>query len=154
MGQTFAERLMAFSYRPGQPRDKYGRWVSGGGGTLSEKDNLRRGVKALRSVIRNKKDMRKAMFRKEVGQIDFLWGTPGNKSAGFKGGWGISHALAKHGVRDVMKIPFALAMGKVMKHPSGRADKKLVVYKNFELSLFRENKRRSWVMTGFTNSNK
>ncbi len=34
-------------------------------------------TEAVDRALRQKEDVQKAMYRKEVGQIDFVWGTPG-----------------------------------------------------------------------------
>jgi hypothetical protein len=99
----------------------------------------------------HKSDVQKAMFRKEVGQIDFLWGTPGNKANDFKGGWGISHVLAKHGARDAMKLPHVLAKGKAIKIKDFGDERVEISLHGFSAYLIKENSRKAWVLSGYTN---
>jgi len=37
-----------------------------------------------------------ALFHKDVGHIDLVWGVAGNKQSDYAGGYGLSHILAKH----------------------------------------------------------
>jgi phage gp29-like protein len=131
-----------------QPRDSLGRWVDENGGGLSTKDNLQRGTKAMDRAIRKKADVQKAMYRRGIGQIDFRWGTPGNASNDFKGGFGISHVIAKHGEKSARALPLVLAKGKISPHVEG-PDKMLMEYQGRIASLARENKTKSWVITSF-----
>jgi phage gp29-like protein len=136
------------NWDPDQPRDNLGRWADENGGGLSEKDNLQRGQKAMDRAIRQKTDVQKAMHRKEAGQIDFKWGTPGETKNNFAGGHGISHILAKHGEADARAMPEVLAKGRITPHPEGD-DKRLVEHGNYVASLARNNSRSAFVLTGF-----
>lgn len=134
--------------RPTQPRDSLGRWVDENGGGLSERDNLARGKKAMRRAIRKKTDVRKAMHRKGLGQIDFVWGTPGHSRIDYKHGFGISHALAKHGEKDVMQIPNTLLNGKILRDPLS-PEKRIVAHGRHLVALVKDKSRSAWVLTGY-----
>jgi phage gp29-like protein len=133
---------------PDQARDNLGKWVDENGGGLSETDNIKRGNKAMDRSIRQKADVQKAMYRKEVGQIDFQYGTPGKTDDDFKGGFGVSHILAKHGEADARAMPVVLARGKITMHPEGD-DKRLVEHGDYTAALARKNSRSAFVLTGF-----
>jgi hypothetical protein len=137
------------NFNAGQPRDSLGRWVDASGGGLSERHNIARGMKAARRALRRKADVSKAMYRDKLGQIDFVWGTPGEKAKNYAGGHGLSHILAKHGKADVKRLPLVLAKGRIMRHPMD-VSKRLVVHENYAASLVKEKSRSSWVLTGFT----
>ena len=62
----------------------------------SERDNISRGNKAMDRVMRQKTDVPNAMYRPELGTIDFDWGRPGNPKKDYEDGYGISHIAAKH----------------------------------------------------------
>lgn len=64
------------------------------GGTRSEEQNIHDGLKAIEKVESTHKDVVNAMNVDGIGNIDIVWGTPG-KGAKFKGGYGLSHILAK-----------------------------------------------------------
>jgi hypothetical protein len=141
------EILNISNFSQGQPRDSLGRWVDASGGGLSEKENLQRGNNAIHRALRRKQDVRKAMHRKELGQIDFLWGTPGEKAEDYSGGWGISHIAAKHGPETTALIPTIVAKGDVMPHPQS-PEKSLIRYERHFVSLVKQNDRQAWVLTG------
>lgn len=61
---------------------------------ISEEENIKRGKEAMQKVINTHEDAENAMYRDDVGSIDFVWGTPG-KGDKFKKGYGVSHILAK-----------------------------------------------------------
>ena len=64
--------------------------------TFTVEKNVERGNAALERSLRSKHDVKKAMFTKELGWIDFDWGTIGNRGRDHVGGWGISHVADKH----------------------------------------------------------
>lgn len=66
-------------------------------------ENIARGKKAMQRVINNHEDVENAMYRDDVGSIDFVWGTAGT-GAKFKHGFGVAHILAKHGEESGEKI--------------------------------------------------
>ena len=94
-------------------KDSLGR-LPDDGKPLSVDDNLARGKKAVTRALTHKQDVRDAMFRPESGPIDFIWGTPGEKARERAGGYGISHAFAKH-PEDIAKLPEIIAKGTAYK---------------------------------------
>ncbi len=94
-------------------KDSLGR-LPNDGKPLSVDDNLARGKKAVTRALTHKQDVRDAMFRPESGPIDFIWGTPGEKAKERAGGYGISHAFAKH-PEDIAKLPEIIAKGTAYK---------------------------------------
>jgi hypothetical protein len=107
----------------GQPRDHLGRWVDMNGGGLEDRDNIARGMRAVRRYIRSPSDVEKSMWKQGVGQIDFDHGTPGRREQNRQGtdregGWGLSHISAKRGAENLRRLPYAVALGKVKPHDS------------------------------------
>lgn len=135
------------AYNPNQPRDNLGKWVDENGGGLSEPDNIKRGMKAVRRALVQKRDVPNAMYRKGLGAIHFLYGTPGATRNEFKGGFGISHIVAKHGRADALALPVVIARGKIHTHTS--PEKRLITHGDYEAALVKENSRSAWVLTGF-----
>ena len=101
-------------------KDSLGR-LPDDGKPLSVDDNLARGKKAVTRALTHKQDVCDAMFRPESGPIDFIWGTPGEKANGREGGYGISHAFAKH-PEDIAKLPEIIAKGTAYKVKSKGPD--------------------------------
>lgn len=129
-------------------RDSLGRFSSTG---LSVRDNIARGTRAMRRALRHGRDVQKAMVHEKLGVISFPWGTPGEKSREFKGGFGVSHILAKHGRKEALALPEVIAKGKVFPHTEDPINKRLVLHKNFEAVLVKEKTRQAWLLTGFKN---
>ena len=84
-------------------------------------DNLARGKKAILRALAKKEDVRGAMYRPEVGAIDFIWGKPGTKAKGYHDGYGISHAFAGH-PGDIHFLPEIIAKGTAYKTKSKGVD--------------------------------
>ena len=133
----------------GRIHDAFGPRIDESQGGLSEKENIQRGVASADYARRKQRDVRDAMYRKEIGRIDFLWGTPGDASKEYEGGKGLAHILAKHGEADLRKLPIVLAKGKFSEHPKGDP-KRLVTYGSYTVSLVKSKNRQAWVLTGFS----
>lgn len=163
-------------FNPAQLRDLRGQWTDmgmGGGGSAREprtranrdafgerlsKDitpaaNLERGKNALEWALRNKQGVQRAMWRPEVGAIDFVWGTPGDRFNDYAGGSGLSHIIAKHGEEDARKLPAVLLQGQMIQHPDDPT-KQVITHGHYTAILThkRDKGRRYWVLTGFTDT--
>ena len=107
--------------------------------------NHDKGKSALEKAISDKADVLDAMSRKSIGNIDFVWGTPG-KGADFDGGEGISHILAKH-PDAAQQITGVIAFGDVYDMPS---ENKYYIVKGRRMVVLRKReKMNSYVVTGF-----
>ena len=68
-----------------------------------ENDNIANGNKILNKMIEQAKTIenpenliyKNAMYRSDIGSIDFVWGKAGT-GAKFKKGYGLAHIIAKH----------------------------------------------------------
>ena len=136
------------NFSQGQPRDSLGRWVDANGGGLSERHNIARGKRAMRRALRQQTDVSKAMFRKEIGQIDFEWGTPGIKADDWNTGKGIRHILKKH-PDAVMKIPAAIAKGTI-KHDKEDSQKRVIEHEDMRIVVVKTNSRKGWLLSGYS----
>ncbi len=125
-------------------------------------ENVYRGLAAVDMAIKDKlaggkgivlNAMRRSDLPKGVKSISLHWGKPGNAGKNYKGGFGLSKIIAKHGLEGVETVLEAVAKGKV----SELADKNklLINYNNSEivLTLLKEGKKMAykdtWVLTGF-----
>lgn len=86
-----------------------------GGQHLEPKENIKKGDNAIAIAMRRRADVKNAMQRNGIGNIDFEWGTPGDPNNDYKGGHGLSHILAKHpgAEKNITRI---IADGKITKH--------------------------------------
>ena len=100
-------------------RDRIGRFAEMADadyGEAEKQENMKAGEAALAKAIQRKASVYGAMARPEIGTIDFEWGTPGDKTRDWEGGYGLSHIAAKH--PDALKrIAGVIAKGKVSIHP-------------------------------------
>jgi hypothetical protein len=137
---------------PDQARDELGKWVDENGGGMSEADNIARGNKAVDRAIRQKASVQKAMYRKEVGQIDFDYGRPGTSKPNAQGathadGYGISHIVAKRGEKVARSLPVLIAKGKIVPHEE--ANRRYVRHDGAQAVLEQRNSQKAYVITSF-----
>jgi len=115
--------------------------------------NLATGRYAADKVLRDRGDVQDAMYRPDVGSITFNYGKPGNPRKEFDGGSGLSHIEAKHGAEVARElVPQVIAQGRLQRiHGRGDARRAEIVNGDglVSLSLFRDGKRETWVITGF-----
>lgn len=84
--------------------------------TFTVEKNVERGNAALERSLRSKHDVKKAMFTRELGWIDFDWGATGDPKKDWLHGWGLSHILAKH-PKDLNLLVDVIARGECRKLP-------------------------------------
>ena len=83
-----------------------------------EANNINNGTKHLDLMIEKAKKSnnpeelveKNVMYRSDIGQIDFVWGKPGNGEK-LKGGYGFAHIIAKHGESTAKKAIETIAKG-------------------------------------------
>lgn len=116
---------------------------------ISESENIERGTQAVQHCLESKKDVPHAMYRKEVGAIDFVYGKEGTDKKKHKDGFGLSKILLKHGQEAIDKIPEVLAKGKY--EPSEYKDRAYFIFKNYRavVRLTWDGKRKIWLVTNF-----
>lgn len=127
---------------------------------VSVEENIANGEKAMRRVIDAHDDVESAMYREDIGDIDFVWGKEG-RGEKFKGGYGIAHIIAKRDAEGisgndfVLNIPKTIALGKVSgKQEASNGDRVLISNgsKTVVLSLFKDGNRKTWLVTGWDES--
>lgn len=128
--------------------------------SVSVEENIANGEKAMRRVIDTHDDVESAMYREDIGDIDFVWGKEG-RGEKFKGGYGIAHIIAKRDAEGisgndfVLNIPKTIALGKVSgKQEASNGDRVLISNgsKTVVLSLFKDGNRKTWLVTGWDES--
>ncbi|HQN16662.1 MAG TPA: hypothetical protein PLB59_09690 [Bacteroidales bacterium] len=67
---------------------------------INPKTELKKGRSALKYVISNKKDRINAFRNPDFGFISLIYGNSGKQINNFKGGFGISHIIAKRDYED------------------------------------------------------
>ncbi|MGI8635418.1 MAG: class I tRNA ligase family protein, partial [Segetibacter sp.] len=86
--------------------------------------NIQSGIWSLQKVITQQTDVPGAMHRydlKDINEITFVWGEAGNIEQKFKGGYGISHIIAKRhsetgdGLDVAIKLVEVIAKGELYK---------------------------------------
>ena len=66
--------------------------------------NIRRGREAMNKAITESADVKRAMYRNDIGWVDFVWGAEGkaDESGRTKGAMGISHIIEARQRKDGM----------------------------------------------------
>jgi len=114
------------------------------------------GVDPAQNVIRN------AMYRSDLGSIDFVWGEPGTGEK-FKHGYGLSHIIAKrnaetgNGEDVAFSIVDAIAKAPVYdeQHSNQVSDdyyRVRLFYNDTTVVLSKEPDKNSWLLTGWDNA--
>ena len=126
--------------------------------SMTPEESLALGQKAVERAITEKANTFNAMWREDVGPISILWGTPG-KGKKFKKGYGISHIIAGRNVQGLdgetiaRKMPEVLAYGKITRRQNeGTIGERVFIgYDSYTaiLSLFEDDNRKTWLLTGW-----
>jgi hypothetical protein len=130
-------------------RDHLGRFAVQG--SLSARDNIKRGKRATEEASSKKRTVRKAMQVEGLGDIDFEWGRPGDPKPDRDGkthadGYGLSHILAKRGDKALKALPIVLAKGTIQQQGED-GKKRLVKYGKWTAVAKKHNTRKSYVIT-------
>ena len=129
-----------------------------------EEENIRNGEEALKQMSKmaeyaeNPEDIiiENAMYRSDIGQIDFVWGKPGTGPK-FKKGYGISHILAKHGVNTALKVVDVIAKGTEYDTQGGNnlqsgQYRLRLFYDGYTVVLSKDTNTKHWILTAWDNN--
>ncbi len=124
--------------------------------------NIKRGTEAMHKVITEKTNVHRAMYRNDIGWVDFVWGDEGvvKPNGKTKGAMGLSHVIEarmrKDGMSydDVMqlmpRLVEAVAKGSEIRSYEFKGSKNLTVgYDDVEVILIKNKGSNSWVMNGW-----
>lgn len=123
---------------------------------VSVEENIANGKKAMQKVIDTHEDAENAMYRDDVGDITFVWGKPG-RGKNFKGGYGVSHIIAKHEsdrTNIIDEIPAIIARGDITNRQTAPLGDRVTIEYNDRavvLSLYENGNRKTWLVTGWDN---
>lgn len=129
----------------------------------SNKANIERGMKAMNQAITTKADKKRAMYRNDIGWIDFVWGSTGVLKANgkTKGAMGISHIIEARMRKDGMdyrevtrmlteNIVKTIALGTQTKeYNQGKSTSLHIEYMGYRASLIKTKGSNSWVINAF-----
>ena len=132
--------------------------------TKQKNEQIKLGKIAIVDVLKTKKDIHNAFNSPLVGNVSLLYGKQGNADKNFKGGFGVSHIVAKRdlenktdnhfkyytGKRVLKKLIDVVVKGKIERFEQ-RRKVVTIVYENFEanLSLDYNGKSLVWLITGY-----
>lgn len=125
--------------------------------------NIAKGKQAMQSVITNHQDVKHAMYRDDIGWIDFVWGEVGEikPNGKTKGGKGISHIIEARMRKNQLsydevismlnnEIVNAISQGVVTDRVEENNEIKLKLDNNgFRAVLLKEQENNAWLLTGF-----
>jgi hypothetical protein len=131
--------------------------------TSESETNVRRGIDAVNKILTDRSIVQRgAMYRSEVGSITFEWGQPGNAEKAFRGGYGLSHIIARRAlvggippVEVLSNLIETIAYGDASAPYGGEGDTRVRIddgRNTVILSLARHGKRETWVVTSFDNT--
>lgn len=128
-----------------------------------EEENIRNGEEAIKKMSKmaeyaeNPENIiiENAMYRSDIGQIDFVWGKPGTGPK-FKKGYGISHIIAKHGEDTAWKVVDVIAKGTEYDTQKGNnlqpgQYRLRLFYDNYTVVLSKDTDSKHWVLTAWDN---
>lgn len=125
--------------------------------------NIKRGMEAMNKAITTKADVKRAMYRNDIGWIDFVWGSTGILKANgkTKGAMGISHIIEARMRKDGMSYDEVVEMlvtttvetiakgGVFARFEQGGATKLQLVLDNHLVNLVKNKGSNAWVITAF-----
>ena len=146
-------------------RDKAGRFSKGSQSAMkSVKANITRGRNAMNTAITEKRTVHRAMYRNELGWIDFEWGDTGRIRPNGKtsGGMGLSHIIEARMRKDgltyqntvkmlVVDIVRVIAEGAETKRVYNEKQKETRLtldHDNHEVILIKKKGNNGWVVSG------
>ena len=134
-------------------------------------DNIRKGIKAAKQVLKSHKDVRSAMYRPDIGDIDLIWGTEGGwppkkKAQVRKGQKGIAHImearmrknkLSEAEAKDVLfNVIETIARGDIFTRKTSiengkKNDRVVIKMGNYKATLINEDtdNKNHYLLTGF-----
>lgn len=126
--------------------------------------NIKRGMEAMNKAITSKADVKRAMYRNDIGWIDFVWGDTGiiKTNGKTKGAKGISHIIEARIRKDKMSydevvemltqnIVETIAQGSTTAaYTSSNGVKNIkIIHKGYFVALRKAEGSNAWVITAF-----
>ena len=125
--------------------------------------NIKRGTKAMNDVLLTKADVHRAMYRNDIGWIDFVWGDTGiiKTNGKTKGAKGISHIIEarmrkdKMSYADVVKmltqdVVNTIAKGSVIREITRETTQRLTItHANIIIHLIKNAGSNAWLLSGY-----
>lgn len=125
--------------------------------------NIRRGRAAMNRALVEKADVRRAMYRNDIGWIDFVWGSTGRvlPNGKTKGAMGLAHVIESRMRKDGMsrdevagmligRVVDTIARGEVLRTVEGGKTKRLEVSLQGNIvQLVKSKGSNTWVLTAF-----
>ena len=125
--------------------------------------NIKRGTKAMNDVLLTKADVHRAMYRNDIGWIDFVWGDTGiiKTNGKTKGAKGISHIIEarmrkdKMSYADVVKmltqdVVNTIAKGSVIREITRETTQRLTItHGNIIIHLIKNAGSNAWLLSGY-----
>ncbi|WP_049255685.1 hypothetical protein [Neisseria bacilliformis] len=125
--------------------------------------NIRRGREAMNKALLDKADVNRAMYRNDLGWIDFVWGSEGTlkENGKTKGAMGLAHIVESRMRKDGMAYDDVARMlthditetiargGKSKIYASGKSETVFVEYNGHRATLTKKQGNNGWLMNAF-----
>lgn len=132
-------------------------------GPPSVQASINRGLASLEKALKNQTTVHRAMYREELGWIDFVWGDEGkwppNSKGVRQGGKGISHVLEARQRKDgfteaqahdlLRRMVYAIGEGEERRQGEGKGNKVFVGKDGTEAVLLRGRGSNNWALTAY-----
>ena len=108
-----------------------------------------KGQEAVDFIVKNKGgQVRGAFNRKEIGDIDVVWGKITDKEK--HTGYGLAHIIDKHGMDTIPKIGEVVKDGDII-NPNNNPERIAIESKNLHIGLRQQwgGKKKTWIITSF-----
>lgn len=112
-------------------------------------ENISRGRAAMRVVLKTKQDFDHAMYRQDMGWIDFVWGDagkvrPNGKTKGGKDGYSATQAHAL-----VYRMVAVIAKRKILRtFKHGLSSQTVIEHQGYEATLIKTDSNE-WLLSGW-----
>ncbi|MFC2707978.1 MAG: hypothetical protein ACFNZL_07090, partial [Neisseria sp.] len=125
--------------------------------------NIRRGREAMNKALLDKADVNRAMYRNDLGWIDFVWGSEGTlkENGKTKGAMGLAHIVESRMRKDGMAYDDVARMlthditetiarcGKSKIYASAKSETVFVEYNGHRATLTKKQGNNGWLMNAF-----
>ncbi len=125
---------------------------------INIQENIKKGIDAMDKVIRTRGNVLAAIHRKDIGDIDFLWGEAGNPDNNYRNGYGVAHIIARRNYQGLDGKAIAKLMPEIImkgKKIQGLKENRVELHHGAYVAILDKNfidgqeKKNHWLLTGF-----
>jgi isoleucyl-tRNA synthetase len=123
---------------------------------FEQRKNCHVGIQSLKTALLNPSEIANGIYRNDIGNIGLYFGKTGDENNKFKGGYGLSHIIAKRfnegvdGYEIALKLVETIVLGKVEKQVEAKKTIH-IIHNNVEAVLSKDKfgEEEIWLLTGW-----